>query len=64
MGEGLVRTIMILSVMTEVSSPMISEKGTTGFSEICSKGMGFQFLMIKDPASKIKKKKKNNVNPK
>jgi len=49
-AEVLGRRITILSVITEVSSPTISLTGTAGLSDICSRGMGFQCLMIREPA--------------
>lgn len=51
-GEGLQRKITMRSVTTDVSSPIISQTGTTGLSEIFSKGIGFQFFIIREPAKK------------
>ena len=51
-GEGLQRNMTMRSVTTDVSSPIISQTGTTGLSEIFSKGIGFQFLIIREPIKK------------
>lgn len=60
-GEGLQRNMTMRSVTTDVNSPMISQTGTTGLSEMCSKGMGFQFLIIKEPEA-VGEKENTNLN--
>lgn len=48
-GDVLGRKMTMRRVITEVSSPTISLTGTAGLSEICSRGMGFQCLMMREP---------------
>lgn len=53
-GDVFGRKMTMRSVMTEVSSPTISLTGTAGLSEICSRGMGFQCLMMREPEMSVK----------